>query len=135
MVARYGHFFGVLGRVHPRHRIPHLSLFLVGGLTLFWSFFDLSEVIAALITTRILEQFVGQCVGVMLLRKTRPDLPRPYRMWLYPLPALLALGGWLFMYLTADRLYILLGLATLLTGVCVFLWWSSLTRRWPFGKP
>jgi hypothetical protein len=54
-------------------------------------------------------------------------------MWLYPLPALLALGGWLFMYLTADRLYVVLGLATLLTGVVVFLWWSSVTRRWPFG--
>ena len=53
-------------------------------------------------------------------------------MWLYPLPALLALAGWLFMYLTAPLLYILLGLVTLVTGVGVFLCWSSRTRRWPF---
>ena len=69
------------------------SLLLVGGLTLFWSFFDLDNVINALIVTRILEQFVGQIVGVMLLRRTQPERPRPYRMWLYPLPCLPGPGG------------------------------------------
>src|SRR5262245_4002428 len=54
--ARQGHFFAALERVHPRLRIPHVSLFLIGGLTLFWSFFDLDSVIKALIVTRILEQ-------------------------------------------------------------------------------
>lgn len=130
--ARYGHFFSVLAKVHPRHRIPHVSLLLVGGLTLFWTFFDLGAVITALIVTRVIEQFIGQCVGVMLLRQTRPDLPRPFRMWLYPLPALLALAGWLYLYVTSDLLYILLGVATLVTGVGVFLVWSRGTRRWPF---
>src|SRR5215469_6669142 len=48
--ARYGHFFAVFARVHPVHRIPHVSLLLVGGLTFFWSFFDLGDVISALIT-------------------------------------------------------------------------------------
>jgi amino acid transporter len=133
--ARYGHFFASLGRVHPRYRIPHLSLLAVGGLTLFWTFFDLQSVINALIVTRILEQFVGQSVGVMLLRRLQPDRPRPYRIWLYPLPCLLALAGWLYVYCSAEWLYIGLGLATLLTGVLVFLAWSWWTRRWPFGGP
>jgi amino acid transporter len=65
--ARYGHFFAVFNRVHPTHRIPHVSLILVGALTLFWSFFGLQPVIDALITTRIIEQFVGQIIGVMFL--------------------------------------------------------------------
>src|SRR5262249_33546435 len=52
--ARYGHFFSALGKVHPVHRIPHVALLVVGGLTLCWSFFDLSSVINALITTRII---------------------------------------------------------------------------------
>jgi hypothetical protein len=56
--ARYGHFFSALSKVHAVHHIPHVSLFLVGGLTLFWSVFDMGDVINALITTRILEQFV-----------------------------------------------------------------------------
>jgi amino acid transporter len=131
--ARYGHFFAGLARVHPRHRIPHVSLLVVGALTLFWSFFDLQNVINALIVTRILEQFVGQIFGVMLLRRLQPERPRPYKMWLYPLPCVLALAGWLYVYCSAGWLFIGLGLATLLAGVGVFLVWSWRTGRWPFG--
>jgi amino acid transporter len=131
--ARYGHFFAPLGRAHPVHHIPHVALLLVGGLTLLWTFFDLQSVITALIVTRILEQFVAQIVGLMLLRHREPDRPRPYRVWLYPLPCLLALAGWLSLYATADRLFIALGLATLAAGVVAFVLWSWATRRWPFA--
>jgi amino acid transporter len=130
--ARNGHFFRVFAAVHPRERIPHLSLGLVGGLTLFWSFFDLQVIINALIVTRILEQFVAQAVGVMLLRRRQPGRPRPYRMWLYPLPCLLALAGWLYLYGSSGWLYITLGGGTLATGVVAFLVWSRYTRGWPF---
>lgn len=131
--ARYGHFFAVLGRVHPVHRIPHVSLLLVGGLTLFWSLFSLQSVIDALIATRILQQFIGQIVAVMLLRQREPDRPMPYKMWLYPLPCGLALIGWSFMYLSAPPLFIALGLVTLLAGSGVFLLWAWRTGGWPFG--
>jgi len=131
--ARQGHFFSVFAAVHPKHRIPHISLLLVGGLMLFWSWFDLGVIINALIVTRILEQFVAQVLGVMLLRRHRPELPRPYRIWLYPLPCFLALAGWLYMYLSADPLYIILGLVTMASGVVAFLVWSRQTGGWPFG--
>jgi amino acid transporter len=124
--ARDGHFFCVFARVHPEKRIPHVSLWLVGGLMLFWNFFDLQSVINALIVTRILEQFVAQAVGVMLLRRFQPDRPRPFRMWLYPLPCLLALAGWLYLYVTAKPLYIGLGTTTLVLGLLVFFVWSRL---------
>jgi amino acid transporter len=130
--ARAGHFFGPLAAVHPRHHIPHVSLLLVGGLTLVWTFFDLGNVIMALITTRILGQFVAQVVGVVLLRRARPDLPRPFRIWLYPLPCLVALGGWLFVYLSSGWLFIGLGVATLAAGVLVFLAWAGMRGDWPF---
>jgi amino acid transporter len=129
--ARYGHFFAGLGAVHPVHRIPHVSLLLVGGLTLFWSFFDLQSVINALIVTRILEQFIGQVIGVMLLRRSQPDRPRPYRIWLYPLPCLLALAGWLYVYVAAGRVYITVGLVTLAAGVVVYLLWTHGRRTGP----
>ena len=131
--ARYGHFFARFGAVHPVHQIPHVSLLLVGGLTLCWSFFDLGSVINALITSRILEQFVGQAVGVVLWRKRCPDAPRPYKMWLYPLPCGLALVGWLYLYVSAGAPFILLGLVTLAGGVAAFLIWSKRTAGWPFG--
>jgi amino acid transporter len=132
--ARYGHFFSLFGRVHPTLNIPDLSLWLVGAMTLFWSLFDLSTVIDALITTRILEQFIAQSLGVMILRRTQPDRPRPFRIWLYPLPCLLALVGWTFMYVTAKPIFIGLGLGTLMLGVVAFLIWARLKGSWPFGN-
>src|SRR5262249_34528801 len=110
--ARNGHFFAVFARVHPGHRIPHVSLLLIGGLMLFWTFFGLQVIIDGLIVTRILEQFVAQIFAVTLLRRYRPDLYRPYKMWLYPLPCLLALVGWLYVYTAAGWFYIALGLIT-----------------------
>jgi amino acid transporter len=131
--ARYGHFFSALGRVHPVHAIPHVSLLLVGGLSLFWSLFSLQTVIDALITTRIIEQFIGQIIGVVLLRRSQPDRPRPYRIWLYPLPCAIALVGWVYMYVTARPVFILLGFGTLVAGTGAFVLWSWWTGSWPFG--
>jgi amino acid transporter len=132
--ARYGHFFASLGQVHPRHQIPHVSLLFVGGLTLFWSLFDLQNVINALITTRILEQFVAQIVGVVLLRWREPDRPRPFRLWFYPVPCGVALAGWLYLYWAAGTAFVALGLVTLLVGVVIFLTWSWRGKEWPFAR-
>ncbi|HEV3145909.1 MAG TPA: APC family permease [Gemmataceae bacterium] len=131
--AKEGHFFSIFRAVHPKHRIPHVGLFLVGALTLLWSFLDLGNVIKALIVTRILEQFVAQIIAVMILRRTQPDRPRPYRIWLYPVPCLLALVGWLFLYFTSGLVFIVLGLATLTLGIVAFLIWAGKTQTWPFA--
>ena len=131
--ARAGHFFAAVGQVHPHHFIPHISLLLVGGLTLLWSFFDLQNVISALITTRILVQFIGQIIGLFLLRRAQPDRPRPFRVWMAPLPCGLALVGWLFVYAASGMFFVVLGLLTLLAGLLAFLLWSWRTGGWPFG--
>jgi amino acid transporter len=132
--ARAGHFFRAVGHVHPRHRIPHVSLVLVGALTLFWSFFDLQNVINALITTRILVQFIGQIVGVFLLRRAQPDRPRPFRIWLAPLPCGLALAGWLYVFVVPEPKFAVLSVLTLLAGGAAFLIWSRQSGGWPFAK-
>ncbi len=131
--ARGGHFFRWFGAVHPSHRIPHRSLLLIGGMVLFWSFFSLDVIITALIATRILEQFVAQVFAVVLLRNREPDRPRPWRMWLYPLPCAVALVGWLFVYVCTGRLFIAMGATTLLAGAVVFLVWARRRGEWPFG--
>jgi amino acid transporter len=131
--ARAGHFFEAVAHVHPRHRIPHVSLLLVGGLTLLWSFFDLENVIKALITTRILIQFLGQIVGVLVLRRTQPDRARPFRIWLAPLPCGLALAGWLYVYAASGWRFAGLGVLTLAVGGAVFLLWSRRGGKWPFA--
>jgi amino acid transporter len=90
--ARDGNFFGALGKLH-RDGFPHVSLLWLGGAAALFCFFSLGEVIAALVVLRILVQFSAQHVGVMWMRRTQPERRRPFRMWLYPLPPLLALAG------------------------------------------
>jgi amino acid transporter len=92
----------------------------------------LDVVIGALLITRILVQFIGQIFAVALLRKRAPEMHRPYKIWLYPLPSLLALAGWIFIFATSPWPIILLGLGSLAAGVLIFLAWSWKSQRWPF---
>ena len=133
--ARDGYFFKVFSRLHPKHNIPHVSLLVIGVVAIICSFFSLGTVIDVLIATRIIVQFVGQIFAVASLRKNAPNLERPYRIWLYPLPSLIALAGWLFIYLTLDHKIILFSLVALAAGVVSFLAWSRGASKWPFTAP
>ncbi len=130
--ARDGYFFNIFGKLHPRHNFPYVSLLVIGGISILCSFLSLGTVIDALIALRILVQFIGQIVAVQLLRKHAPQLHRPYRIWLYPVPSLLALLGWIFVYSTLDWQIIQLSLLALAIGTAAFLLWSWFTARWPF---
>jgi APA family basic amino acid/polyamine antiporter len=132
--AQDGYFFKFFGRLHPKKNFPYVSLIVIGIISIACSFFSLGIVIDALITTRILIQFIGQIFAVMLLRKRKPDMARPYRIWLYPIPSVLALIGWVFIFATSDLYIILFGLGTLALGVAFFFTWSWRTARWPFGQ-
>lgn len=115
-----GNFFRVFGRLHPRGRFPHISLLVVGGLAMLASLLTLEWVIPALLAARILVQFAGQIIALHVIR-SRAEFHLPFRMWLYPLPSLLALLGWLYVFLTAGGTFILYGLLTLAAGVVA--WW------------
>ena len=91
--ARDGNFFPSLGKLHPTQDFPYVSLLWLGAGAAFFCFFSLGEVIAGLVVLRILVQFLAQHVGVLYLRRTQPDRPRPFRIWLYPLPPAVALAG------------------------------------------
>jgi amino acid transporter len=99
--ARDGNFPEVFGRLHPTRGFPYVSLLTLAGAACLFCFFSLADVIAALVVLRILLQFGLQHVGVMVLRVRRPEMPRPFRMWMYPLPPLLALAG--FGYIVVSR--------------------------------
>jgi amino acid transporter len=131
--AESGYFFRVFGRLHPTKDFPYVSLLVLGAISILAGFVSLGTVIDALIVTRILVQFMGQIVGLIMLRKRAPDMPRPYRMWLYPVPALIALLGWVFVFVTTQPRVILFGVAVLALGGVAFLLWSWNIKRWPFG--
>src|SRR5438128_7147779 len=130
--AKDGYFFKVFARLHPSGGFPYVSLIVLGVLSIFAGFVSLGMVIDALITTRILVQFIGQIGALTLLRRRAPELARPYRMWLYPVPSLIALLGWIFIFATTPPMVIAFGLGALLLGVVCFAAWSWKRRTWPF---
>ncbi len=124
-----GHFFRGLAKTHPTGEFPHRSLLLISGLSTLACLADLETVIAALLTSRILVQFVGQILTVFYLRG-RTDLRGrlPFRMILFPLPALLALVGWLFVFVTSQQRTVLYGLGSLVLGLAAFGLWDRPQR-------
>ena len=142
--AADGRFFSIFARVHPTKHFPHVSLLILGALGFVFSLlFKLSEVIAAILAMRILVQFVGGAVGVMLLRRRWAAEGRelPYRMPLFPWPALVAIAGWLAILFSTGAIevrgvrvyYWLAGLLMTALGALVFLARARMLREWPFG--
>ena len=109
-----------------------MSLLVLGALAIVSSVFALDVVIDALVATRIVVQFLGQIGGVVLLRRRAPDLVRPFRIWFYPVPVVVATIGWLFIFSTTGARVMAFGLGVLALGVLCFLAWSLQLRQWPF---
>jgi amino acid transporter len=134
--ARDGNYFRFLAAVHPKHGIPHRSLVALGLVAAGFCFFSLAQVITTLVVTRILLQFFLQHVGVILLRVQRPELARPYKMPLYPLPPLVAIVG--FIFLLVNRSHALGGLAVAVaiavSGTLIYLYRAKRLSQWPFSR-
>lgn len=132
--ARDGYFFRIFSHLHPRGNFPSISLLTIGVIAIVCSFLPLGIVIDVLIASRIIVQFIGQIVAVTLLRRRQPEMERPYRIWFYPLPSLLALAGWIFIFATSGTRIILFSLAAMAVGIASFLLWSRHGSRWPFER-
>jgi amino acid transporter len=100
--ARDGDFFSVFARIHPTKHFPHVSLLTIGAAALPFCFFSLGQLVGWLMQVQILMIFVWQCAGVILLRRYRGDVDQPFTMWLYPVPALVALALWVYVYATGP---------------------------------
>ena len=135
--ARDGNYFRFLDAIHPRHGIPHRSLVAMGLVATAFCFLSLQQVITMLVITRIVLQFFLQHVGVILLRVRRPELNRPFRMPLFPLPPLVAMAG--FLYLLVFRKEPLIGLLVAagiaVSGTVIYLIRARLLGEWPFAEP
>jgi amino acid transporter len=128
--AREGGFFAAFGRLHPTRNFPHVALLALAGVACLACFFSLGDVVAALVVIRILLQFLLQHVGAMVLRHTQPKLPRPFRMWLYPLPPIVALLGFSYIVVFRPNFHRELALAAcvLIAGVLAYAVWSRYER-------
>ncbi len=141
-----GCFFQIFRHVHPRGKFPDLSLLVVGLVTIAVSFIPLAAEITILLTSRILVQFIAQGFGVFLMHKRFPAKDRPFRMWLYPIPALLAIAGWVYVFYTSgETTFVAFGHAmthsnmfwgaiSLAAGIPIFFFWAWYMGFWPFER-
>jgi APA family basic amino acid/polyamine antiporter len=134
--AKDGNYFKAFAKVHPVHRFPHISLLALGVVGAAFCFLRLKDAIAALVVIRLILQFLVQAVGSIVLRIRQPELPRPFRMWLYPLPALLATAGFLFiLFNRADwQKEVRYAALILLTGVIIYMVRAWKDSAWPFAE-
>jgi amino acid transporter len=135
--ARDKVFFQAFAKVHARHEFPTYGLLSMGVLTsigfMIGRLSDLTTLIQLLTTVMILVQSVAQIIALFVLRKNQPHLKRPYAMWLYPVPAVIALVGWVYIYMASNHnapgaYPIQWSLVWLLVGGGAYLLWARTHR-------
>jgi len=142
-------FFSAYGRLHPKHRFPTVALITMGVITAAGFFISrhlgsndktppLLVLIQLLTTVMVIVQSVSQVAALTVLRKRQPTLERPYKMFLYPVPSIIALIGWVSVYCYADKNSpgfhpIEWSLVWLALGCVAFLIWAKAEKTWPFG--
>ena len=131
-----GNYFKIFRKIHPKHNFPYVSLLIMGGIAMLFCFFKLADVVAALVVIRITIQFLAQIVGLLILRQTRPDVPRPFKMWLYPIPALLAIIGFLYVLFMRQNFQKEIKYAAVLIVVGLIIYFVRSYKRgeYPFNK-
>jgi APA family basic amino acid/polyamine antiporter len=131
-----GNYFRAFARVHPVYQFPYVSLLALAGVAALFCFLRLADLIAALVVIRIILQFLVQSIGVIVLRIRRPDMNRPFRMWLYPVPALVAAGSFVFILFSRTGFLkeIRYAAVILIVGIIVYCARAWQRQEWPFGN-
>ena len=132
--ATDGRFFRVFARLHPTGHFPSFAVLFVGITSAVACLLDLDALIKALTVIQTMIQSLALVVAVTMLRRTRPDIERPFRMWLYPLPSLVSFAGWTYIIVTGGTQYILSGFALLALGIAAYLWRAKRDLEWPWTQ-
>ncbi|MGE5107653.1 MAG: APC family permease [Sphingobacteriales bacterium] len=130
-----GSFFKVFGKLHPTKNFPYVSLLVLCALAfLFSQLFKMKHIIDGILAMRIIVQFIAQAVGVVLLRKRNGTQHLPYKMPLYPLPVILAIAIWLYIFFSTQWTVMFYFLGVFGTGLVVYFIYARLKKQWPFKK-
>jgi len=127
--AREGQFFKVFASLHPTKAFPHVALLTVGLLAVPFCFFSLGQLATWLIQVQVLLCFLWQCAGVILLYRYRKDLPQPFVMWLYPLPAILSFALWGYIFLSGSTEGIIFSFGYLAASVVAYMAFRAHQQR------
>ncbi len=133
--AKDGLFFKVFARLHPTKDFPYVSLLVLAAISFVFSMlFRMSDVISGVLAMRIMMQFIGQAVGVILLRKRNGTNHLPYKMPLYPLPVIIVIILWLFVFFSTGMNIMLSFLALISAGVLVYFLFAKYSKHWPYDE-
>jgi amino acid transporter len=132
--AADGRFPQIFARIHPTGHFPTVSLLYMGLASAAMCLFSLADLISALIIIQTLLQTIGQCIAVILLRRRSAPVAGEFRMPLFPLPAIAALFGWIFIIVTSETRHIAVGLLLAAAGVGCYLITAVKQREWPFRQ-
>jgi amino acid transporter len=129
-----GNFFKAFGRVHPKGRFPTFAVVATNAMAVPLCWFSLERLISAMMIIQIVFQFIPQIFAVFAIRKYRKEIKRPYGMWLYPVPALIALAGWIYVASTPEqRQYLGTAVILLLLGLGAYFLRARAVKSWPLG--
>ncbi len=133
--AADGSFFKIFARLHPTRNFPYVSLLVMAAFAFVFSMlFRMSDVISGILAMRIIVQFIGQAVGVILLRKRNGTKSLPYKMPLYPLPVIVAVILWLMVFYATGKGVISSFLLVFGTGLIVYFIYAKMQNQWPYKK-
>jgi amino acid transporter len=130
--AADGRFFAAFARVHPTGHFPSFSVLFVGIASAVCCLFELDALIKAVMVVYVIIGAIPVLAAATRLRRTRPDIARPYRMWLYPLPSIIAGVGWIYIVATSGLSYIIAGVGLLGLGIAGYLWRAKRVGEWPW---
>ena len=134
--AADGEFFPVFAKIHPTKNFPYVSLLFMGGVAFIFSLLfiaDLGKVISAILAMRIIVQFIGQAIGLLLLRSKKSDIQFPYKMPMFPVPVILAIAMWLFILISTGSRLMIWGLLIIGLGTIVYFIKAKVRKEWPFA--
>lgn len=130
-----GAFFTIFGKLHPTKNFPYISLLVLAGFALVFSvLFRMKHIIDGILAMRIMVQFIGQAVGVVLLRRRNGTEKLPFKMPLYPWPVILAIAMWLFVFYATGLTIIISFLVVLGSGLAMYFLMANVQKHWPFNK-
>ena len=126
-------FFTIFGKLHPTKNFPYISLLFLGCVAFVFSLlFRLGDIINAILAMRILIQFIGQAIGLLILRRSKNGQKFPYKMPLFPIPVYIAIAMWLFIFFSTGSKMIFGGLIVIGTGMIVYFIKAKIQNEWPF---
>jgi APA family basic amino acid/polyamine antiporter len=116
-------FFRVIARVSPRYQSPSVAIWLAATLGVIYVLFNNFQQLADKFILGIWPFYALAVAAVFVLRRTRPDLPRPYRTWGYPVVPVLFLVASVGMVVNAlwtDPINTGITFAIIATGIPVY---------------